>query len=269
MSFVGPIQCKVDMTGFNRGFELAMQVTKRTPAQAANRAALEVAITAQKDTPFVTPETVDTELAVLKAPVIGASGRILKKRKNFFGKVGTAAKSEEVPLAVLIIAARARPGSYYNQLTNNRYALASWPFKGLPRRAGAWLMASLVDQMIKARHRSGHFLAAGWITSIRVLLLVDKGRGGGIARPTDLHDYGTDLGSCQPAKANSTNTACVIENDVGLEGQNAESNNRALVIYGMPALQEALDREGRKNMEYFLSKVGKEELENPVNRVWG
>lgn len=258
------------MTGFNRGFALASQFTRKTPAQACNYAGFVIAIKAQKNTAFVTPQTVDSELAVISMPVIGVRGKPLKNRKNFFGKVGTAKGSElhEVPLVVLIIAARARPGSKYNELTNNRYALPSWPFKGINKRAGAWLMSTLVNSMVKNRHRSGHFEAAGWIDSIRILLLVDKGRAGGFAKATDYADYGSPhgLGDASPAKEGYA-ASCTIENDVGLEGQNAANHNRGLMIQA-PALQSAVDEVGREDLNYFLQKTGREELEIPVNNAW-
>lgn len=267
-----PVKVEIDMTGFNRGFKLASEFTRKTPAEAANFAGKEVAFGAYQNTPYVTPEKVDTELSVISAPVIGARGKPLKNKKHFFGKVGTSnGKAAEVPLAVLIIAARSRPGSNYNVLTNNRYALPSWPYKGIPRRAGAWLMASLVDSMIKARHKSGSFVRAGWLPAIEKLNKLTR-TSKFSSGTMDLRLAGKAffsanlLGDAQPAREGYTAT-CVIENDVGLEGQNAASHNRAL-MQTAPALQSALDNEGRKQMDYYLSKVGKDDLETPVNAAW-
>jgi hypothetical protein len=261
----------IDMTGFNRGFALASQFTRKTPAEACNYAGKEIAFGAYQNTNVVLPQVVDSELAVISMPVIGVRGKPLKNRKNFFGKVGTSAASSEVPLAVLIIAARSRPGSRYNALTNNRYALPSWPFKGIPKRAGAWLMSSLVNQMVKARHKSGGFVRAGWLPAIKLLSAKTKGR---FQRngPSSLFAAGTAffsnnlLGDATPAQEGHQ-ASCVIENDVGLAGQNAESHNRALMEQAS-ALQSAIDGVGRKEMDYYFKKVGREELEIPVNNAW-
>lgn len=255
-----PVTVKIDMTGFNRGFALASEFTKRTPADACNYAGKEVAFGAYKNTPFVTIEKIDSELDVIKVPVIGKRGKPLARKKRFIANPS----NPGVSLAVLIIQARARPGSRCNQLTGGRWALGQSPFKGVTREAGQRAMAAMVDLMTKQRHRSPHFIAAGWLTSFYELKkLVSTKYGGGGGLPPNSHP---ELGDVQPAKPGTT-AVCVIENDVGLEGKNP-SHNRALMTIGTPALQAALDNEGRKGMDYFLSKTGKEDLEIPVNRAW-
>lgn len=256
------VSVKIDMTGFNRGFSLAQEFTKRTPADACNFAAKEVAFAAYKNTPFVTNDKIDSQLDVIVSPVIGKRGKPLKRKKQFSG--GGATSMSGVPLAALIVQARARPGSRYNALTGGRYALTQSPFKGVSRAAGQRAMAALVDVMIKSRHRSGHFLAAGWLNSFYKLksLVPSKYRGSSGLPPAT----NEGLGDAIPAQP-GTRAVCVIENDVGLDNKNP-SHNRALITYGSPALQSALDGEGRKQMDYFLSKTGREDLEGPVNRAW-
>lgn len=256
-----PVSVKIDMTGFNRGFQLAQQFTRKAPAEACNYAGKEVAFEAYNNTPFVTPQRVDAELNVIMVPKIGVRGRRLKTKTMAVTEPGF----QGVPLSVLVIQARANPNSRYNQLTAGRYALPQSPFKGVSREAGRAAMAALVDAMVKNRHRSGHFVASGWLPAIQKLKAALSSRWGGARPPARVQNEG--LGDAQPAQSGSTTVACVIENDVGLEGQNAASHNRAL-MQTTPALQSALDTVGRKEMRYALTKMGKEDLEAPVNKAW-
>lgn len=276
------ISVSIDSTKLNRGLALASEFTKRIPSQAVNTAGLQVAFEAQKGMPFVTPQKVDTELAAMVTPVIGKRGKPLKtvdkkgnriaKNISFKGQIGGVGKNKEIPLAVLIVAARANPGSRYNigdgdyPGTNSRYELTSNPFKGVSPSVGAQAMRELVSSMIKSRHKSGSFLKAGWSNVIKTLKPLAKMRfmRGTFSAATRGND---DLGEAIPAQSGQSNATCTIANMVGLEGQNAASFNRALIQYGSGPLQNALDGEGRKQMEYYLSKVGKEELEIPFNRM--
>ncbi len=257
---------KIDTTKLVKGIDAASAYTKRTMPELVNTALYWVARNASGRTPKVTPAKIDTELAVISQPVVGRSGKVLKRKRAFFGKVGTA--NQEVPLAVLIVAARSKPGSRFNQLTKGRYALPSWPFKGLPRRAGAWLMASIVDKMIKARHKSGAFLRAGWqpsIDALRPLAKAKFARGGSVADEAHAMFRAGLLGSAKPASEGQPTG--MIENNVGGRGVNSESHNRALNLYGGPALQAACDEEGQKNLDYALKKMG-QELAVETNQNW-
>lgn len=268
-----PIKTEIDMSGLQRGLHFAQQYTNRTPAQLVNTTGAEVAIVAKNTMPFVTMPTIDAELAVIKVPRIGKRGKPLKKSPNYKGGTGTS-KNPAVPLSVLIIQARARPGSGYNQSTNSRYAIRASPFKGVSRAAGRAAMAAAESRMIKTRHSSGSFLKAGWIPAVRIMLTysVNKYRRGSSAGPPlegAKSYFGANLGSATPAQAGSTNATCIIENLIGYEGKNAASFNRALQLHGLPTLQAAVDGEGAKNMQYYLDHSAKEELEGPVNRAWG
>jgi hypothetical protein len=263
---------KIDASGLNRGLDLARDWTKRTPMEAVNTASLEVAIGAKNRLPFVTVGRIDTELATIKTEVIhiGKRGKPHKKTKNrFSGGLGTSTKHPDVPLAVLIVQARARATSTYNQLTNNRYALAQSPFKGVSRQAGRLAMRLAVSRMIARRHSAIAFLKAGWIPAIKKLLSVsnNKWRRGGAAFDGSGAFYGGALGTAKPAVANYY-ALCTIENDIGYEGLNASSFNHALQLYGGPALQAALDDEGAKQLQYYLMKSGDEELARKVNAAW-
>lgn len=240
---------------------MASKYTKRAPADTCNFVGKEVAFGAYANTPYVTAPKIDAELDVIVSPVIGKRGKPLKNRKQY--SIG---KAQNVPLAALIIQARANSRSRYNVLTNLRYALSGSPFKGVSRQAGAAAMAALIDNMIKSRRRSVSFIRAGWVRAMKVLKSLTPSRFGGKSGiPSNANEA---LGDVIPAQQGRTETFCLIENDVGLEGKNSESHNRALQQYGAPALQMAMDMEGRKQMDYVLKKMGREELEMPVNKAW-
>lgn len=264
--------CTIDSTGLNTAIAFASRWTKRTPSEVVNTVGGEVAIGAKNGMPFVTVPTIDTELAVTVTPKIGKRGKPLKRGKQYSGGSGTAS-NPDVALAVLIIQARARPGSNYNALTNNRYALTASPFKGLSRAAGRAAMAAMVSQMIARRHSSGAFLKAGWIECVKDLLpySVNRFRRGSSNGPPlegARSYYGANLGGATPAQSGSVNAVCVIENDIGYEGANAASFDKALQLHGLPVLQNSLDKEGRNTMDYALNASNKE-LEQGFNRLAG
>lgn len=243
------VSVAIDTSGLTRGIAAASQYSKRTLPQIVNTSAYWVAVNARKEMPFVAAEKVDSELGVIATPVVGKRGVALKRKKTLAGK---AMGRIGVPLAAMIVVARAKAGSRYNQSTNARYALPKNPFKGVSRAEGAAAMRALVDKMLKARHRSGHFLQAGWLGAIRMLRgLVNASF---LQTAAESASGGNNLGTASPASEGATCQAS-IENLVGLEGQNAASFNQALHRYGTGPLQRAIDGEGRRQMEYALKKA--------------
>lgn len=262
----------VDATGLNKGVALAMQYSRRTPAECCNFVAKEVAFGAFERTPVTGAARVDEDMGKIVLPKIGKRGGIIKGTQLRSGKlikVKRKNKTVEVPLAVLIIQARARPGSHYNDLTGGRYALTQSPFKGLSQAAGAAAMAAAESVMIKGRRRSASgFIRAGWLKAIQVLKNLSPRKYGGSSGRIPSGQNVEALGEVIPARKDSADTFCQIENDVGLAGKNSASHNRALQQYGAPALQAAMDKEGRVQMDYFLKKSGAEDLAKPVNDAW-
>jgi hypothetical protein len=257
------VTCQVDTTGLTSGINAAQGYTKRTLPQMVNTSGYWIAVNAKNGLPFVTPEKVDSEMATIVTPKIGKRGKILsqKKAKNKTLSGGT-------ERAFLIVMARTVPGSNYNILTGNRYALPS--LKGMSASGFHATIAFLVDQMLKSRHRSGKFLVAGWIPAVRKMLPYTAQRfirGAGSPLEGARSFFGANLGGATPAMAGGDYCAATIENDVGMEGKNAASFNRALMLYGVPALQAAVDREGTKQMEYALSKFEKE-LKDETDKHW-
>lgn len=259
----------IDRTRLDEGLNMALSVTKRSVPEICNTSAYWIAVNAKQGLPYVTPEKINTELGVVKQAVFGKRGKPLKNKKRYIStRMGDSQQS--VPMAALIVAARANPSSVYNRLTNSRYLLSKNPFKGVSRAAGRAAMAALIDKMVKTRRRSTKFLLAGWIPAIRKLMPFTKQKYiKGSARPLDgaSQYFGGDLGDATVAIKGGYWTRAVIENAVGMEGQNAASFNRALMTYGAPALQIAVDREGEQQAAYALKQYEKE-LKETVQPKW-
>ena len=256
----------IDTSGLNRALDLAQKWTRSTPAKACNYAGRQVAFEAQKMTPKVTVPTIDTELAIIKPPVIGKRGKPLKKKMFMAQPGGDARNMQGIPLAILVIQARANLMSNYNFRTNARYAGPS-PFKGVSRASGQAAMALAVHKMIANRHKSIAFLRAGWTPAIKTL---GKYVSGNLDLPIDLDVLTPEndkLGEAIPAKEGSTRAACTIANEIGYTGQNKASFDRALQQYGGPALQTAVDIQGVKEMNYFLAKEYNVMLVIPFNKL--
>lgn len=260
----GVIKVDINMKGLEKGMAAGLLFTKRTPVQVVNTAAYWVALNTRDAIPFVTPEKIDTELSVIQNPVIGKRGKPLKRKKVYTPKA-----TGEAPLAALIVAARANPSSYYNRVTNARYLLTKNPFKGVSRAAGRAAMALLIDKMVKARHKSGRFLKSSFVPIVRALFPFAAQKyvpGGGSVTGDRGSYYGTGTGVASPAREGNRIVA-TISSLLGMEGRNAPSHNRALWTFAAPVLQDMVDREGRKQMEYALKKGGVE-FKEALERHW-
>lgn len=249
------LSCTINTRGLNEGIRVASQYTKRSLPKMVNTCAYWIAINAKNGMPFVPTEKIDYELSVIANPVIGKRGKPLKSKKRY--SAGNMVGGP--PLAALIIQARANPDSEYNRRTNLRYALLASPFKGKTRAAGAAAMSQMIHNMISGRHRSIKFLIAGWLPVIRQLKAHTQDAfaapGSVSALSGAVTTYRENLGEAHPAREGLTVTA-IIANLVGMEGKNGPSFNRALIGYGAGPLQDAVDREGRRQMDYALGKMG-------------
>jgi hypothetical protein len=166
-------------------------------------------------------------------------------------------RAKQVPLAAAIIQASViRPdissaldtpsAKRYNQLTNFRWARTQSPFRGVSRATGRAAMRAAVSRLIKARHKSTHFLAQGWGAVARKLRSMLYGG----APPTDIQfkraKTKDEFGAVN-ILSKGTNFVVRIENLIGMvagrKGANAANYNQALHRYGGPALQKAVDEQ--------------------------
>ena len=259
----------IDTTGLAKGIAAASLVTKRTMPELVNTSAYWIAVNAKGAMPFVTPEKIDSELGVIKQAVIGKRGKALKGKFNYRTRINPNLQSATgTSLAEMIVMARTNPSSNYNRLTGGRWALPS--LKGMTKEGRKAAIAKLVDKMIKSRHSSTHFLIAGWMPAIIRLkeFAVQKMMRGASPNFGMRNYYGGPIGYGKPSSPNQ-DTGCFAEiaNEIGTEGANSKAQNDALQKYGARGLQDAVDREGKANMEYGLKHMDKE-LAAAVNPHW-
>jgi hypothetical protein len=261
------IFARLDATGFNKLVEAARVFNKRTPAVAANVAGLYVARQARYETHKISvpPGRMDAELAVEVTPRISArTGKPVSRRtknpNNVRALAGPPSYKPAIPFTWLIIGARAKPFSNYNQRTGQRYALAQHPFKGQRRSQFGKIMAAYVKRMVSSRHSSSGFLQSGWIACIieGEQYVPGKYRRGGTSGPPPLDGKraAPGLGGFIPA-VEGENAQCSIENKVGMLGGNSvlmQRRNAALWEAGEPALNHAIAIQAEITLRYIVEQ---------------
>lgn len=222
-----------------------------------------------RDAPRVSVDEIDSELAVDVIPVIGKRGKPLSQKyarnKNYVGRTGPSYKPP-IPFTWLLIGARANPASRYNQLTNNRYAIAGGhPFKGRHVSEFASIMTGFITRMTKSRHSSIAFIASVAVPVIKRLeqWVSPKYRRG--APPRDAQAYAAmkhskqDKGEVELLGAGSTNASVKVDLLIGLGNSVlSEKQNEAMHQQLGPVVQSAVNAEAAKAMEY----VAREEMKS-------
>lgn len=267
------VQIQVDTSGLAAGIAAAKKYSKRTMPELVNTSAYWIAVNAKNEMPFVTQEKINTDLGTIVSLKVGKRGKFLspKYSRNLMKsgrRMGDI--TQNVPLSVLIIQARANYNSNYNRLTHHRWALRASPFAGKTRAAGRAAMKAAENRLINSRHSSTKFLLAGWIPVIKEMArhaIKKYTRGAPPALEGKDSYYGADLGGATPATEAAEVAAAVIENNIGGQGVNAKNYNDALMTHGLPALQSAIDREGTQQMNYALKKM-EQELAGQVTKAW-
>lgn len=245
-----------DQSRFDAVLPCYIEEIKGIPREEVPRAAYFVAINAEKNMPRVSIDRMDEELSVLINPVRLKSGKISRNKKRkyeaaTFGGMGEKAYKPTlaaIPLAWLIISARANPSSRYNQLTGGAFKLDQHPLKGKKVSEFKTIMEGMARRMLMARHRSKAFFASAWLPAIRAIFpfipaqfrLAKFDRRG----PDGELVYGQEKGG---AVIDITGDRCVVtmENAIGVTGPNAEKRNEALWQHGAPALQQGFDQQAR------------------------
>lgn len=229
---------------------------RRTMQEQCVTSATFIALRAQKLMPATDIGRIDVELEVEVSPVLATRG----KRKGMPLKSGkkTVAlqKGARVPLAVLIVMARGNPTSNFSRLTGNRWPAAKLPTGPGTAAARQAMIGAQIQRMTMSRHSSSHFLQTGWSPAIRA----------GLASP--FFKYNPAFGSRKAARSFPNTGNKVSVDDLGtltidLSGENcivtvannagepvgksndtlANKHRRALIEYGAPALQQAIDEE--------------------------
>lgn len=244
---------KVDSHNWLQGQILLRQNSKTLPGEALARAVGFVVKDARDHTPFVTMGKIDTELAVEVIPMIGARGKPLKNKKFYktsgLGQRRSPDAHPSVPLTWLIIGARAKPGSNYNQITGGRWQISGGhPFKGHSVSEFGSIMAKYIDKMVKGRHSGTHFFQASWGPVLAALapLVPQKYKDyfSRIAGKKAFKETRIDIGTAQLTGAGTTQATLKIENRVGMSGEYPgydQQVNAAAHRVLEPVLQRAID----------------------------
>jgi hypothetical protein len=264
------VKVTLDMRGLTAGINAAAQYSKRTLPQIVNTSAYWIARNTMNSMPFVTIAQIDKEMGTVVSAKIGVRGNPLKNKKVYSSSRMVSAtfggKTKMVPFAALLVASMASKNPHK---VRNILKLTENPFKGVPKVMGNAFMRMLVDKLIKKKHSSIKFLLAGWVQAVRILApfavqtFARQNRG---SMENAKNYYGTDLGTAMPAQEGFT-CAAEIVNYVGMSGSAEKEYNDALLRYGTGPLQNAINREGKIQMDYALDHAGGE-LRGVVQKHW-
>jgi hypothetical protein len=269
----------VDTSVLERAIPEIVAFGRRTKDEQCVTSAGIIIVNAQDYTAAVAVGTIEADLEIEVSPAVLKSGRLSKNKKRQ-REIVSVQKGVRVPVGVLIIMARTNPGSKYNKLTGSRWALdpsilPSGPGSGEARRQ---MIANLLSRMAKARFSSTHFLQHGWTGAIRILLgnpnfkgWATKYQGG--SRPMVARRNVNPLNTMDPAQLGTARImiagdVCevVAENAIGDEGNAvlSEKHRDALILYGTPPLQMAVDQESAA----LIAKMS-EYLDRGFKQQWG
>lgn len=263
------LSAKTDTSVLEQAIVQFLDFSSRTMAEQCVTSMGIILSNARRGTPFTEIGRIDAELEVTSTPVLAKSGA----RKGLPLKSGKANISvPERGVAAMIVVSRMHPKSPYSVSTGNRWPVAMPATKGA---AAFWqYVQEAAQRMVKARKSSTHYLEAGWIEPIRDCLsspffkgkyrTIKSGNAGSFNSmdrrdPARLGDLVIDV------------TADVVrvyaENDVGAGGNDVldQKHRQALIRYGTPPLQDAIDKE--TNAVFFELDRRMEEGYEQFNRA--
>lgn len=252
---------QIDTTGLNAALSAASVFAKRTPSVAVNTAMFFVMRGTVREVPKVSVQTINSELGVQVNPVFNKNGRVSKNKRRKYETAtfnsGISVKPP-IPFVALLISARAKRNSRYNQLTGGRYALAQHPLKGInPRNTS--LVKSIMDafarRMSSGRRSSIAFMASGILPVIRGLEANIEPRYRRGAPQLDAQAriaYGKsseDKGAVTVAREGSNYVFCLAELLIGMKGKNAKAHNEAMFVVIGPVLRRQVNIEAEKTFK--------------------
>jgi hypothetical protein len=253
------ITCSVDTSSLNDALNEAQKWSHRTREKCVVTAAVAVCDRAYELTPAETVAKIDLDLGTIITVKTGKLGQSLsaKYSKNVIkagGRMGDKETVQNVPLAVLIIAAQAKPGSRYNALTGNRFARGANPFKGVSRAEGRAAMQAAENRLINARHGTPGFLRLGFAAARKMLRKLVYGGG----PPVEGEDISNETFGRATRQDSRNETSVTIENLIGMvngkQGDNGPNYNQAMLAKAGPALQQAVDDVAADKIAHVLEK---------------
>lgn len=219
---------KVDLTEFHRTRLQYMNYTKRDLADVLNTKAFFIARGAARLTPRVSAAKIAGEFG--EAWEMRKSKRPRPGKQFVKGKLMLQAKiGEMVRLAVIINARRAKKG-----------------MAGLEGSA----MEKAVRKVYAARQKSRAFLASGWLGAIAVLDAIVSNRKGAPPRDSSIKRIGRMKGGATIARPFWFTKAKIWNS-----ASTTRDRKQALVKYGQPALQQAVDNEVSSMKQYIEEKL--------------
>src|ERR1017187_2982103 len=123
------VTCQINTTNWMAAQQIIMAHGRSLPSEALPRAVAFIVRDAKRMTPVVSPSTINTDLFVETSPKVLLSGKlsVAKNKQNdvvtVTGKGTGAGEFKEVPLAWLMIGARAKPLSNYNDMVSMRWLI--------------------------------------------------------------------------------------------------------------------------------------------------
>lgn len=251
------VGAQVDASRVIKAIELAMfTVKKKTLPKLLWSVANDTAYDAQKRTKALEQGWIDNAMEVDVISYTNATRTRISKNKRGTKFTKTPANpflpAKAVPLGVLIIMARHRQGSKWNEATDYRWNLIGQALptgKGTAAARQAQIAAELT-RMIRGRHSSTHFLQHGWSAVTKALKRIKPDGAIGFGEKALAESDPTSwarrpLGSAESSGYDSLQWIR-ISNDVGFDETAAfsphldERRRRYLFAVAGPALEEAL-----------------------------
>lgn len=213
-------QTYLDKRQFDQALREYIPTTKKSLAQISNERGTNVAFRWQFHIPKADKAKIERELGVTRQVVVNRKGKSSNKRT-------------------------VKPVKFVYALVNARQAA-----KGEEGLTGS-AMEKAARNFIASRVRSIAFFKAGCIPIIKKLARAAKKF---VRFDRSAKQYGVDKGDAIPARESFTPSCTLINSATG----NGTTGSRALLKYGLPALQKAMNEEAQELLRHTHAKLQKD-----------
>ncbi len=256
---------QVDYSSVLKALELAAQSSGRKLSKLLKDTALATAYKWQKATPAMNQGWIDNAMQVDVISFTNAGRNRISKAKRGTKFTSTPASpflpAKAVPLGVLVIMARHRAGSRWNNMTDNRWSLAGVSLPGGKGSAKArqQQIAAELTRMIRSRHSSTHFLQHGITDIIKDLKRIGASGDGFVTATVQDSTGRAQLGFASASGVGELQWL-KIENAIGTEGTPNLEMRRQYYLFAVAglSLEEALAAQVTDMQAHYLPKVAGE-----------
>lgn len=255
------VEVSVDTSSIQKAVGLALKSTSRKMELLLADTAFYTARYAYEKTPYAEISDIDASLDA----VVQTTNKHPKFNEHGTMRVGELQWTRGMMIAVM----RTNPNSKYSHVTSNRWPLAKSPYKRGDYRNFEYFRDA-AERMKSARHSSTHFLKSGW----KPVFLAIKALGlrGRFTPPSNENELNTlelpaNTGGIDRGGMGTSSQWFRIENRIGLDSKYpalAAEHNAALMDYGIPALQYAVDKQAQDMKEHNLEK----KIGDDMRREW-